>query len=70
MPAFNARGSKVDALKWASSKLLLRVYGDNPQDEAASGELKIRWIERTIVDTNVAPPEPPRQTCSERLEGA
>jgi hypothetical protein len=51
---------KVDALKWTSSKLLPRIYGDKPAPEAERAEpLVISWIERTIVDPK--PPEPPRQ---------
>jgi hypothetical protein len=58
---------KVDALKWTSSKLLPRIYGDKPAPEAERAEpLVISWIERTIVDPK--PPEPPRQITYQKPE--
>jgi hypothetical protein len=66
---------KVDALKWTSSKLLPRVYGDKPAEEQPK-DLKISWIvtgvprnERSIVPGDTpAEPQPPSQITYQRRE--
>jgi hypothetical protein len=58
---------KVDSLKWTSSKLLPRVYGDKPAEEPSAAASETKWIgrvERVIVapkNPEPSPPEPPRQ---------
>jgi hypothetical protein len=51
---------KVDALKWTSSKLLPRIYGDKPAIEADTPKhIQFSWKERVTIVTGVPQPDDP-----------
>jgi hypothetical protein len=64
---------KVDALKWTSSKLLPRVYGDKPLEEQPKN-MKITWLVNTGVQRHGdpalpdEPPPPPKQLTYQKPE--